>query len=176
MYEHPAIRRLWSELPDTVRSDDWATILDAMLDPSIDALRAAIDVSEKHDIPATMRGVTRLELARMLVATGDRSGAQAVLADASKAATAIGHVPLRESVAAFGLASGITASERMTDELELTTRERQVLALVGEGLSNRQIGERLFISAKTASVHVSAILRKLGVATRTEAALVAARR
>lgn len=46
-----------------------------------------------------------------------------------------------------------------------------MLDLVAEGLTNGQIAERLFISAKTASVHVSAILRKLGVATRTEAAL-----
>ncbi|MFC7025453.1 LuxR C-terminal-related transcriptional regulator, partial [Promicromonospora thailandica] len=53
----------------------------------------------------------------------------------------------------------------------LTARERQVLDLVAEGLTNGQIAERLFISAKTVSVHVSAILRKLGVATRTEAAL-----
>jgi DNA-binding CsgD family transcriptional regulator/tetratricopeptide (TPR) repeat protein len=58
----------------------------------------------------------------------------------------------------------------------LTARERQVLALVAEGLTNGQIAERLFISAKTASVHVSAILRKLGVATRTEAALLTSRR
>jgi DNA-binding CsgD family transcriptional regulator len=57
----------------------------------------------------------------------------------------------------------------------LTAREQQVLALVAEGLTNGQIAERLFISAKTASVHVSAILRKLGVATRTEAALRALR-
>lgn len=53
----------------------------------------------------------------------------------------------------------------------LTARERQVLELIAEGLSNRQIGERLFISVKTVSVHVSAVLRKLGVSTRTEAAL-----
>ncbi|MFD2792678.1 AAA family ATPase [Promicromonospora vindobonensis] len=57
----------------------------------------------------------------------------------------------------------------------LTAREQQVLALVAEGLTNGQIADRLFISAKTASVHVSAILRKLGVSTRTEAALRAAR-
>ena len=53
----------------------------------------------------------------------------------------------------------------------LTARERQVLDLIAEGLSNRQIGERLFISVKTVSVHVSAVLRKLGVSTRTEAAV-----
>lgn len=49
-----------------------------------------------------------------------------------------------------------------------------MLALVAEGLTNGQIGRALFISTKTASVHVSAILRKLGVATRTEAAVQAA--
>lgn len=50
-----------------------------------------------------------------------------------------------------------------------------MLELIAEGLSNRRIGERLFISVKTVSVHVSAVLRKLGVSTRTEAALAAER-
>jgi DNA-binding NarL/FixJ family response regulator len=48
-----------------------------------------------------------------------------------------------------------------------------VLRLMSRGLSNRQIGEHLFISQKTASVHVSHILAKLGAATRTEAAAIA---
>ena len=55
-------------------------------------------------------------------------------------------------------------------ELGLTPREREVLALVAEGRTNRQIAETLFISDKTASVHVSNILAKLGVANRAEAA------
>jgi DNA-binding CsgD family transcriptional regulator len=59
--------------------------------------------------------------------------------------------------------------------LGLTARELEVLALVAEGRSNRQVGEALFISAKTASVHVSNILAKLGVASRVEAAAVAHR-
>jgi DNA-binding NarL/FixJ family response regulator len=54
----------------------------------------------------------------------------------------------------------------------LTPRERQVLALVAEGLTNPQIGARLYISPKTASVHVSAILTKIGAANRTEAAAI----
>jgi len=61
------------------------------------------------------------------------------------------------------------------DELGLTPREREVLALLADGRSNRQIGDALFISAKTASVHVSNILAKLGVANRGEAAAVAHR-
>ena len=60
-------------------------------------------------------------------------------------------------------------------ELGLTARELEVLALVAEGRSNRQVGDALFISAKTASVHVSNILAKLGVASRVEAAAVAHR-
>jgi DNA-binding NarL/FixJ family response regulator len=57
----------------------------------------------------------------------------------------------------------------------LTDRERDVLALVAEGHSNGQIASTLYISPKTVSVHVSNILAKLGVSTRTEAATVAHR-
>jgi DNA-binding NarL/FixJ family response regulator len=56
---------------------------------------------------------------------------------------------------------------------DLTRREVDVLALVAEGCSNREIAERLFISEKTASVHVSHILAKLGVRTRVQATAVA---
>jgi DNA-binding CsgD family transcriptional regulator/tetratricopeptide (TPR) repeat protein len=57
----------------------------------------------------------------------------------------------------------------------LTAREREVLDLVAAGATNRQIAARLFISPKTASVHVSRILTKLGVADRAEAAVLARR-
>jgi DNA-binding NarL/FixJ family response regulator len=59
--------------------------------------------------------------------------------------------------------------------LGLTRRETEVLALVAAGRTNRQIGQELFITPKTASVHVSRILAKLGVAGRGEAAAVAHR-
>jgi len=55
-------------------------------------------------------------------------------------------------------------------DLGLTAREREVLAGLVAGRTNREIAEALFISTKTASVHVSNILRKLGVANRSEAA------
>jgi DNA-binding NarL/FixJ family response regulator len=57
----------------------------------------------------------------------------------------------------------------------LTARERQVLALLAGGATNREIGARLYMAEKTASVHVSRILSKLDVRSRTEAAAVAHR-
>ena len=57
----------------------------------------------------------------------------------------------------------------------LKEREREILNLIAEGLTNRQIGAELFVSAKTASVHISNILRKLGVSTRVDAAAIAQR-
>jgi DNA-binding NarL/FixJ family response regulator len=57
----------------------------------------------------------------------------------------------------------------------LTMREREVLSLLARGMSNREIGTELFITPKTASVHVSNILGKLGAASRTEAAAIAYR-
>jgi DNA-binding NarL/FixJ family response regulator len=65
----------------------------------------------------------------------------------------------------------VTAGERVG----LTAREADVLRLLAEGQTNRQIAQELFISPKTASVHVSNILGKLGVANRGEAAAVARR-
>ncbi len=62
------------------------------------------------------------------------------------------------------------------EDLGLTRRELEVLALLAAGRSNGQIGKELYISTKTASVHVSSILRKLGVTNRVEAAAIAARR
>ncbi|MFD7451949.1 response regulator [Kitasatospora sp. NPDC059827] len=55
----------------------------------------------------------------------------------------------------------------------LTAREQEVLALIGEGLTNRQIGERLYLAEKTVKNHVSRLLAKLGVERRVQAALIA---
>jgi DNA-binding NarL/FixJ family response regulator len=57
----------------------------------------------------------------------------------------------------------------------LTTQERKILELIGEGLTNRQIGERLFLAEKTVKNYVSALFTKLGMERRTQAAAFAAR-
>jgi DNA-binding NarL/FixJ family response regulator len=59
---------------------------------------------------------------------------------------------------------------------ELTEREREILELVGRGLTNREIGQRLHLSEKTIKHYITNILEKLQVRSRVEAALVAARR
>jgi DNA-binding NarL/FixJ family response regulator len=100
-----------------------------------------------------------------------------VLAEAAALARGLGHAQLEAAVEEFTAAAGLRSTPVAASDAEsLTAREHQVLELLADGLSNRQIGERLFISVKTVSVHVSAVLRKLGVSTRTEAAAAARRR
>jgi DNA-binding CsgD family transcriptional regulator/tetratricopeptide (TPR) repeat protein len=72
-------------------------------------------------------------------------------------------------------AAAVTAPEAPADPFGLTAREREVLVLLAEGYTNRRIADTLFISDSTAGVHVSNILGKLGVGTRTEAAAIAVR-
>jgi ATP/maltotriose-dependent transcriptional regulator MalT len=127
--------------------------------------------------------------AEALVAAGDTAAAASVASEADALARQMGAIPLREEIealirrarlqvaAAEGPATDGAAA--VPDELErlgLTAREAEVLRLVADGLSNSQIAEKLFISRKTASVHVSNILAKLGVSTRLEAAALAHRR
>ncbi|OWW22664.1 response regulator [Noviherbaspirillum denitrificans] len=75
------------------------------------------------------------------------------------------------------LASGMLVSltrDKAPDPLqELTEREREILSLIGTGLTNREIGERIFLSEKTIKHYVSNILQKLQVRSRVEAALLA---
>ena len=71
--------------------------------------------------------------------------------------------------------SRITLDETSAERLGLTPREAEVLSLVAAGRTNRQIGDELYASDKTASGHVSNILRKLGVNSRVDAAAVAQR-
>ncbi len=84
-------------------------------------------------------------------------------------------VPLQRAVAATVGRARLDGHATKADAV-LTAREREVLALVAEGLTNREIGRRLFISEKTASVHLSNLMAKLNVSSRTEAVTVAQRR
>ena len=92
---------------------------------------------------------------------------EAIAAEAPRQGVAVVGRWARDLRARVPLRSGRPAPNPLAT---LTPRELEVLALVAEGLTNPQIGRRLNMAAKTASVHVSAILAKLGAATRTQAA------
>ncbi|MFG1958405.1 ATP-binding protein [Nonomuraea sp. NPDC049028] len=101
----------------------------------------------------------------------DPESARELLREAAAIAERLGSAPLRQEVEAAAASGRV----RLTAEPGLSARELEVLELVAEGLSNRQIAERLFISARTSGVHVSNIMAKLGVASRVEAAALARR-
>jgi DNA-binding NarL/FixJ family response regulator len=110
-------------------------------------------------------------------AWGRRADATAELAAAVDAAVAMGDVATadeaRRIVERAGIGSvGPAGPVGDTGAGQLTKREREVLDLVVGGATNRQVAAALYISEKTASVHVSRILGKLGVASRRDAATV----
>jgi DNA-binding CsgD family transcriptional regulator/tetratricopeptide (TPR) repeat protein len=126
--------------------------------------------------------LARVEQARALFATGgSRSEAAGALAAAAELAAGVGAGGVLADVGSIAgaarlpLPDGALAEAASSDPWGLSPREREVLALVAGGRTNREIGEALFISDKTASVHVTHILAKLGVGSRTEAALLAVR-
>lgn len=72
--------------------------------------------------------------------------------------------------------SGAVGADHLPEKVEhLTPREKEVLELLVEGLTNREIGKELFISEQTVKNHVSAIIHKLGASDRTQAAVIALR-
>src|SRR5215468_783213 len=117
--------------------------------------------------------------ARAAAATGNRDEAAPRLRRAAGLAGQLGARPLTQQVARYARQLRVdlpAASQAATPtRYGLTEREFEVLRLVADGRGNRDIAAELFISPKTASVHVSNILAKLGVATRTEAAATAHR-
>src|SRR5690606_10188072 len=128
--------------------------------------------ADGDEMPVVFRVVLRGELARTLVSDGDRADraeASALLIEAGALAAEYEHAGLQRDVAALAEATGVSSPSH-EGIASLTAREDQVFWRVAEGRGNRQIGERLFSSVKTVSVHVSAVLRKRGVATRNEAA------
>jgi DNA-binding CsgD family transcriptional regulator len=108
---------------------------------------------------------------------GDEAGLREALTAfdglGAQAAGGVTRARLRE-LGAKGLPRGPRAATR-NGPAGLTPREQEVLALMSEGLPNREISKRLFISERTVDHHVSAVLSKIGVSSRTAAAREAAR-
>jgi DNA-binding CsgD family transcriptional regulator len=122
------------------------------------------------------------EAEALLAADGDRDAAEALIRDAHTVVDELGARPLREELETLARRARIelaheapreAATNAAVEQLELTPRETEVLALLARGLTNHEIGAELFISNKTASVHVSRILTKLSVRNRAAAAAAA---
>ena len=113
---------------------------------------------------------SRVRLSTVLAAGGDQAAARAEAALVTAAAAGLPSEPLRRLLETV---PGLATATRRNVAGELTAREREILGLLALGRSNGQIGNQLFISTKTASVHVSNILAKLGASSRGEAVAVA---
>ena len=158
-----------------------------LTDSGIDLVVCDVEDGPAHDLPATPEGVPVLALvgtpeqARYLV----RAGAKGVIGRDAPAE--------RLSAATIAVASGLCAIDEAAlenlltpapapapvlepDSASLTPREREVIELLAEGLSNKLIALRLDISEHTAKFHVNSILEKLEADTRTDAVVRAARR
>jgi ATP/maltotriose-dependent transcriptional regulator MalT len=125
------------------------------------------------------QGRALLSGAEQAASDGDRATARTLVREADQLATQIGTGLLRTRTnrlaRKLGVDLGHDVEPSAAASYGLTDREREVLHRVAEGRTNRQIADDLFISPKTASVHVSNILAKLGVASRGEAAAFAHR-
>lgn len=166
-----------ADFPGTVTPEDVLAAWDA----AVSAWDATQQVLPR--VPALLRA------AEAAAADGDRDGAGKRLRRCVGIADDLGAVLFRQEAELLARRVGVTLHDG--DEREpydrhgfiggasrpygLTSREHEVLRLIADGRSNRQIAEELFISVKTASVHVSNILAKLGVASRGEAAAIAHR-
>ena len=119
----------------------------------------------------------RRRLAEALLVHDRRDEAADQARAAHEVAVRLGARPLQEAVEALAVRARLDVGVALAAPAQdvLTPRERQVLGLVAEGLTNRQVGARLYISEKTASVHLSNLMAKLGASSRTEAVTIAHR-
>ena len=157
--------------PDVVLMD--------LLMPGMDGVAATAAITQRHPELAVvaMTSFTQADMVHGALQAG-AAGYLLKDAEADEVAAAIraarrGEAHLDPAIARQLTRSLMTPAAQTVDAL--TDREREVLVLVAQGLSNQQIADALVISERTARTHVSNILSKLGVASRTQAALLAIR-
>jgi DNA-binding CsgD family transcriptional regulator len=149
--------------------------------PWDEAVAAWEEVGNPYQLAQALIGA-----AEAAAADGDRPAAAMQVRHAAEIAGQLGARRLREQAESLARRARLTLAsdppapaadpgEQARQQYGLTARELEVLRLVAIGRSNRDIAAELFISAKTASVHVSNIMPKLGVASRVEAAALAYR-
>jgi DNA-binding CsgD family transcriptional regulator len=168
------VAQMAAALLDAEVWDAHRTLVDAQLAEArgqhAEALAGYLSIAEAHILGPATRGTVRVGAARCLLA-GDRRGEATAQAEA--AAPLLAHwrgwrvAQLAHVRAQLGMAP-VDAPPTVTGPAALTPREREVAVLISDGLTNTELARRLYISPKTAAVHVSNILRKLGVSSRTE--------
>jgi DNA-binding CsgD family transcriptional regulator len=118
------------------------------------------------------QAIGRLRLAEALLAADDRAGATEELVAVAETTTKLGARPLADAAAELARRGRLTVpglAEARDHVDPFTPRERAVLSLVALGRTNREVGQELYISEKTVSVHLSRIMAKLGASRRAEA-------
>ncbi|MEH0938021.1 ATP-binding protein [Micromonospora psammae] len=162
---HPAERAYAAQVTATLAADGQA----------VAAWRAAVAAWRAAEQPYPL-GRSLLALAEAAAGAGERDEVGAAVREASVIAGQLGATPLAEQAATLARRVGLRGATRGRPGADLLTlREQEVLRLVAEGHSNSRIAAELFISPKTASVHVSRIIAKLDVSNRVEAAALAHR-
>jgi DNA-binding CsgD family transcriptional regulator len=170
----PRLERMAFELLDAEVWDDFRTVVDAQLAEvhgrHAEALKGYRAVCESEVMTPPTRATARVAAARCLLAVDQPEQAAAEL---DRAARMLARwdgwrvAQLDQVRAQAGLAPA-DGQRAVTGAAALTPREREVALLIADGLTNADLARRLYISPKTAAVHVSNILHKLGVASRTE--------
>jgi DNA-binding NarL/FixJ family response regulator len=145
--------------------------------PVLDGIAATAEVSRRWPGIRVVAVTSFLEEAKVRAALA--AGAAGYLlkdADADAVADAIRSVAAGDAAVQPAVARAlIDADRRPRSQVSLTAREREVVLLVADGCTNQQIADRLCVSERTARTHVSNILTKLGLTSRTQAALWAER-
>jgi len=170
----PRLARMGAELLDTDSMVDYRALVEAQLaeahaehTPAVDGYRRA---AESTVLVPSVRGTAHVGAARCLLALSHPVGALEHVAAAGGllstwAGWRVAELDRVRAVSGWAPAPG---QHPVAGAAALTRREREVAVLVADGLTNAELARRLYIAPKTAAVHVSAILRKLGVSSRTE--------
>ena len=168
-----AIEAARKELPDVV-------LMDVRM-PDMDGLEATRRIKEErprtavimvtmHDNPAYLREAVRAGAAGYLLKDVSKDELLDAIRQVATGGAFIESQMLKGMLSEMKPQGPVPAAAR-----NLTKREREILSLVAEGMSNREIAERLVLSPETVKSHVAAILEKLNVSDRTQAAIYAVR-
>lgn len=173
-----AVRAVMSSTAPHSMTPVWRGVAEAELADTREAWSQLLELLARTSCPAHLVPYAQLRLAEHLSRSAARVELRTLVEASLPASRKLGARLVTNRLSALGQRAGLASSEPGAAPAPLaglTPRELEVLRLVSAGRSNKEIGEHLFISVKTASVHVSNILAKLQVSGRGEAAALAHR-